>query len=390
MPRLTARFVDTVTRPGKYHDAGGHGLSLRVEPGGAKNWVWRGTIRNPTGGPGRRVDRGLGPVGVVTLREARESALDFRRAAFRGVDLGRRERERERPDTPTLRECAEATIEAHRPTWKPGSRSEEHWRSSLEHYILGTLGDRPIDQIASGDLLAIIGPLWGEKREAARKLLARIRAVVRWALAAGHIAADPLPPVIAALPKNGHQVQHVAALPAERVGDAIRAVRTSGAWWATKSCFEIIALCGVRSGEARGAQWSEVQTAEAVWTVPAERTKTSQMQRIPLSPRALEVLRDAHERTGGTGLIFPSPTGRALTSETLSKLCRELDLGMSPHGLRSSLRSWAAEQGVPRDLAEMLLGHAVGGVEGSYQRSDLLQRRRGVLEDWAKYLKITR
>ena len=254
--------------------------------------------------------------------------------------------------------------------------------------MFGTLGGRPIDTITSADLLAIIGPLWAERRETARKLLARLRAVIRHALAAGHLSADPLTAVAAALPKNGANTRHFEALPASEVGDAIRTVQASGAHWAAKSCFEFVALTGARSGEARGARWSEVDTAARLWTVPGERTKTSKSLRVPLSGRAVEILADAAQRSGGdpTGLVFPSKSGRVLTSEGLSKLVRELGVPGTVHGMRATLRSWAAEQNIPREVAEAMLGHSVRGVEGAYQRSDVLEIRRTALENWAAFV----
>ena len=383
MPQLTAKFVATA-KPGKYHDR--DGLMLHVRASGSRSWVWRGVISDPHGGRGRRVDRGIGNTRVVTLREARDIALEYRRVAHRGVDPGRRRAQAERPTAPTLAEAIEATIAVQRAAWKPGSRSEDHWRANLTRYALPTLGDRPIDTITSSDLLGVISPVWSTRREAGRKLVARLRAVIRWALAEGHIAADPLPPVEAALPRNGVRVEHHASIPPSEVGRAIRTVQASRAHWATKLAYELIALSGVRSAEARLATWSEFDLEAAVWCLPGERTKTGEPQRIPLAPRVLEILRDARERGGAAGLVFPAPSGRPLTSEALSKLARELGLGGSIHGLRASLRTWCAERGVDHATAEALLGHIQPGVVAAYQRGDLLAARRGVLERWGEHV----
>ena len=189
----------------------------------------------------------------------------------------------------------------HSPGWRD-PRREHNWRSSLERFVYPQIGDMAVSEISAEHVLAVIAPIWADRRETAKKTLGRIRAVMAWSIAEGHRTDDPTAAVGRALPRNGHQVQHHAALPASEVGAAIRTVRASGCWWATAACFELIALTGVRSGEARLATWAEVDFDAEVWTVGASRTKTSQEQRVPLSRRAVEVLRDAHERTGGVGL----------------------------------------------------------------------------------------
>ena len=194
----------------------------------------------------------------------------------------------------------------------------------------------------------------------------------------------------AALPRNGTAVQHRAALPAEKVGEAIRTVRASGAWWATRAVYEILARTGVRSGEARLATWAEIDLDERVWTIASARTKTGRPQTIPITDRVAEILAEAAERAGGDpdpgALLFPSQTGKVMSDGAVSKLVRELAIGGTPHGLRASLRSWMAAEGVPHDLAEMSLGHVQSAVVSAYQRSDLLERRREVAERWSRYL----
>ena len=123
-----------------------------------------------------------------------------------------------------------------------------------------------------------------------------------------------------------------------------------------------------------------------IWTISADRTKTGREHRIPLSEAALAVLENSRERTGGAGLLFPTLRGRALSSAGYSKLLKENEIGAVPHGMRSSFRSWAAEAGILREVAEAALGHAVGGVEGRYQRSDMLEARRECMESWGRYL----
>ena len=373
--KLTAQFVRTAP-PGKYGDL--HGLILRVMPSGSRQWLWRGVVH------GRRRDLGLGGFPYTSLAEARQTAFEYRKLARAGGDPAALHR----VGTPvTFAQAVEKVIALHSPNWKD-PRRVKNWRSSLERFVYPRIGAKPVGEVNATDILAVVGPIWADRRETARKVLGRIRTVLRWAVAEGLRADEPCDAVRAALPSNGTAVEHHAALPADQVGDAIQEVRASGCWWATSSCFEVIALTGVRSGEARLATWDEIDIEAAVWEIPADRTKTSQPLRVPLSSRALDVLLDARERTGGEpdGLVFPSVTGRAMSDSTASKLVRELGINGTVHGLRASLRSWMAEQAVPRDVAEQVLGHAVAGVEAAYQRSDLLARRREVLEDWAAHI----
>ena len=374
---LNATFVRQVKLPGRYGDGrGGHGLSLLVKPMAngrtSKTWSQRYYVS------GRPVMLGLGAYPVVTLAAARAKALENRRALAEGRDpRGSR--------AVTFEQAAERTITLHADGWR-NPRTADHWRSTLQRFAYPTIGNKPVAEVTTADVLAIIGPLWLNRHEQASKTLGRMRAVVRWSIAEGLRPDDPTTAVAAALPKANGVVEHHAALPADQVGAAIATVRASRAHPATKAAFELIALCGVRSGEARLATWAEVDFDAEVWTIDGSRTKTSAAQRIPLSRRAVEVLRDAHGRTGGEGYVFPGPSGRPLSDAAMSKLLRELGIDGTVHGLRSTLRSWMAEQGVPRDLAEMSLGHAVAGVEAAYMRSDLLERRREVLQRWADYI----
>ena len=377
---LSATFVRQIRRPGRYGDGrGGHGLSLLVKPMAngrtSKTWSQRYYVS------GHPLMIGLGAYPVVTLAAARAKALENRRALAEGRDpRGSR--------AVTFEQAAERTITLHADGWR-NPRTADHWRSTFRRFVYPHIGNKPVAEVTTADVLAIIGPLWLNRHEQARKTLGRIRAVLRWAVAESLRHDDPTTAVTAALPKNGNVVEHHRSLPADQVGDAIATVRASGAWWATKASYELIALTGVRSGEARLATWAEVNTDAALWQIPGNRTKTGQPQRVPLSRRALEVLHDARERASGEpdGWVFPAPVaGRPLSDAALSKLLRELGIDGTVHGLRSTIRSWMAERAVPRDLAEQVLGHAVGGVESAYQRSDLLERRRGIMEDWAQHV----
>ena len=236
----------------------------------------------------------------------------------------------------------------------------------------------------------MLAPIWNAKCVTASRVRQRIGAVMKWAIAQGHCSDNPAGEAIgAALPKGGANKAHHQALPYDRMSDALGRVRESGCNRIAALAFEFMVFTA-RSGELRSARWSEIDFEAATWTVPAERMKTRRAHRVPLSSRALEVLAEARESDNGNALVFPSAAATPLADSTLSKLCKELHLGMVPHGACSSFRQWAAERTkIPREVAEEALAHVnPNRVEAAYQRSDLFERRRALMESWARYLDV--
>ena len=379
---LSAAFVKTVKDPGRYGDGrGGHGLSLLVKPSStgrlAKSWSQRLRIN------GEPFNIGLGSFPIVTLKEARDKALENRRAVEQGKDPRVRT-----SSIPTFADAAEIVIGIHATGWKTG-RNEANWHRNLSQYAYPTLGAKLVSEITSQDVMGLLVPIWTEKRETARKLRQRIGAVMKWAVAQGYRADNPAGDTIgAALPKNGHVIQHQRALPHEEVAGALDTIRETGAWVGTKLAFEFLCLTATRSGEARLATWSEFDLETQVWTIPASRMKRQREHRVPLSNQAMEVLRRARSLNDVDGLVFPSVTGRALTDSTISKLLRWNNIGCVPHGMRSSFRVWAAEcSNAPREIAEMCLAHVEGSaVELAYRRTDYFQARHQLMQQWADYI----
>ena len=376
---LSAAFVKTVTTPGRYGDGrGGYGLSLLVKPmaSGRLSKTWSQRVRIA----GRPANIGLGRYPVVSLSEARAAALKNARAVAQGQDV-------RGGGVPTFEEAVEKVVEIHRPTWKDGARSADIWRSSLGEYAIPRLGRKRVSDVTTADVMACLLPIWNEKRETARRVRQRIGAVMKWAVAQGYRQDNPAGEAIgAALPKSTGVQKHMRALPHAEVAAALTKVRASGAWPSTKMAFEFLVLTAARSGEVRLATWGEVDRDGAVWTVPAERMKTQREHRVPLSDRALEVLREASKYADGSGLVFPSQSGRVLSDMTISKLVKEQGIPAVPHGFRSSFRDWCSDTGQPREVAEMALAHVVRGVEGAYARSDLFERRRRLMDRWAGYI----
>ena len=373
--QLSVQFVRSVTQPGRYGD--GMGLMLNVKQTGSKSWVQRLVVQ------GKRRDIGLGSALRVSLAEARKIAFKNWCEARGGGDPTR-----QAGTVPTFEAALDIVIAIHREGWKHAGKSEAQWRASLRDYAMARIGARPVDQITSADVLAVLVPIWSTKRETARRVRGRISSVMQWAIAEGYRSDDPAgDPIRAALPRNGAVKRHQRALPYQDVSDALAALQATTAAPTTLLALEFLILTAARSGEVRRATWTEVDLDAAVWTVPATRMKQKREHRVPLSSRALEILREAGPGHG-TDLIFPSATGRTMSDGTLSKLLRDNGVECVPHGFRSSFRDWSAEKSnVPGEIAEMALAHVNSNkVEAAYRRTDLFEARRDLMQRWADYL----
>ena len=381
--RLSARFVATIEQPGRYGDGrGSGGLSLLVKHTArghlAKSWAQRISV------DGRQRNLGLGSWPHVSLAEAREKCALNLAARRRGELVTGRLR-----TVPTFEEAVEKVIAVHRAGWKDGGRQEKLWRASLRDHAMPKLGGRPVNRINTSDVMAVLLPIWNEKRVTARRVRHRISAVMRWAVAQGYREDNPAGEAIgAALPRNAVQVRHLPALPYAAVAHAIETVRGSGAYPATVLAFEFLVLTACRSGEVRGALWKEINLEAREWCVPAERMKTKREHRVPLSTGALAVLHEAQRLADGSGLVFPSARGCALSEVAISAMVRNLGIGAVPHGFRSSFRDWAAEcSDAPREVCELALAHVnTNAIEAAYRRTDLFERRRALMEQWARFL----
>ena len=381
MGRLTAARVKSITKPGRYGDGGT--LFLVVAPRGSKSWVQRITI------DGRRRDIGLGGYPFVGLAAARQKAVDNRAAIMAGRDPLA---EKRRSSMPTFRQAARRTCDALSPGW----RNRKHtvgWMQSLERHAFPVIGDVSVDRIAREDVLRVLTPIWSSRPETARRVRQRIRATLRWAWAHGYVDGNVAGEGIeGALPKMPAVKQHFRALPYREVAAALGTVNRSRASVAAKLCLRLLVLTATRSGEARGARWDEIDLEAAEWRIPAERMKAHNAHRIPLSRPALAVLEQARLLDDGSGLVFPSSVrrGRPLSDMTLTKLLRTQGIAerATVHGFRSSFRDWASEcTDTPHAVMELSLAHRVGSnVEQAYARSDLLAKRRVLMEQWGAFV----
>ncbi|MCY4602056.1 MAG: integrase arm-type DNA-binding domain-containing protein [Acidobacteria bacterium] len=375
---LSSAFARTVSRAGRYCD--GNGLYLEVKPSGTRSWIQRLVIR------GRRRELGLGAFPLVSLKEARARALANRQAARTGGDpLAEKQRAR---GMPTFAEAAERVWADKHPGWRNRQHARD-WLSSLTRYVIPTIGRMPVCDVTSADVLATLRRIWHVRPETARRVRQRMSAVMEWAIAMQLRADNPCDRVGAVLGPQQDLVKHMPALHHAEVGPAVRTIWASGATPAVKLAFEFLVLTAARSGEVRGAEWTEIDLRAGVWTIPATRTKAKREHRVPLSRRAARILDAARSLDHGSSpLVFPSRENRPIGVTRLPKLLQRHKIAAVPHGFRSSFRDWAAEEtNHPREVIEAALAHAVGNqTEAAYARSDLFERRRRLMNEWATYL----
>ena len=375
---LTAAKVRQEKRPGRYAD--GNGLYLHVSETGARWWLWRGTI---DGQPKRR-EIGMGSARLVSLAEARATARTWRRIARAGGDPVA-ERDKGKRQSLTFEEAA-------RRVWaeqiEPNAKNAKHcqqWINTLRNYAFPLIGSLPVHAIRQSDILRVLSPIWTEKPETARRVRQRLRTVLNWARAAGHYdGINPVEGVEDGLPKQRAKVQHFKALPYGELPNLMRSIEDVDGMGALSLRFTI--LTAARSGEVRGAMWSEIDTEARLWTVPGERMKAGEPHRVPISDAALAVLKSV--RGLSEGLVFPSSRrDRPLSDMTLAAVLKRLEVPATVHGMRSTFRDWCEEMtGFPHEVKEAALAHTVRNkAEAAYRRTDLFDKRRDLMDQWARF-----
>ncbi len=374
--KLTVSKVARLDQPGRYSDGGC--LYLVVTTSGAKQWVSRLTIH------GKQTDLGLGGISYVSLSEAREEAARLRRVARQGGDP-RIERRRE---TMTFADAAKRVHANLLPTWR-NKKHAETWLATIENYANPHFGSRPIDTLGTADLLRVLSPIWTTKHETAKRLKQRLATVFDWAKGAGHYPHEnPVNGLKKAMPAVKRRVEHMAAMDWRDVPAFM--AELSDRTGVSARTLEFIILTAARSGEARGALWSEMDGD--IWTVPGARMKRGVVHRVPLSPQALGVL--SKVRGLDPSIVFPSrtvvPKGepRAQSVMVFKALVKRMSReGFTIHGFRSAFRDWCSESAhADRAVAEAALSHATGNeVERAYARSDLFERRRALMDAWGRH-----
>ena len=385
MGNLTALSAKSLSRPGRHGD--GDGLYLYISPAGSKSWVQRIVI------DGRRRDIGLGAHPAISLGNARSIAHDNRTAVAEGRDPVLEKREardttrRPAPSIPTFAEAASHVIELRRPTWSNAKHAAQ-WTNTLATYAYPVIGTKHVEEVNSGDVLAVLTPIWTSKSETASRVRQRMETVFDWAIAQGWRLDNPAGrSILKVLPKLPKVKNHHPALPYAEVPAALEQVRESTAQPVTKLSFEFLVLTAARSSEVRLAEWSEIDLESRTWTIPDSRMKARREHRVPLAGRALDVLSEARD-LGNNGLVFPAASGKPLSNMVYVALLRRLGVPAVAHGFRSSFKDWCIEcTDTPWVVGEAALAHNLGNsTETAYARSDLFERRRGLMAEWADFL----
>jgi integrase len=387
--RLSNFRVERAKRPGMYADGGG--LYLRVAEGGSKQWIFRYVIN------GRLRDMGIGPEHTLTLAEARERATAARKLRLDGIDPIEHKRAQRAAQQAadakamTFKQCAEGYIRDNEAEWtNPKHRYE--WSSTLSRYVYPVLGNLPVATIDTPLVLKVVKPLWERAPETASRVRGRIENVLGWATVHHYRTGDNPARwrglLEHALPARNKvaKVKHLAALPYAQAALFMAKVRQDTR--VAARCLEFIALTAARVGEAVTATWNEINFADRVWTVPAERMKADKEHRIPLPDAALAVLK-AMQTIRQSDYVFPGQrNAHAVGANSVLRVAKEASgLDITTHGLRSTFRDWAAEcTSFDNNAVEMALAHTIpSAVEKAYRRGDLFDKRRKLMDAWAAY-----
>lgn len=395
--RLTARQVIAKSLPsGLHHDGGG--LYLQNRDHGHRSWLFRFTH------DGKRHWMGLGSIEETALSEAREQAAQFRAEVKRGINPMTQRRAQiaatvSRTSRAMTFESAMDRFLASKSAQWSNEKHAKQWRSTLTRYALPKLGKMPVAEITTDDVLRVLEGEWLEKTETMNRVRGRIEKILDWATAAKHREGDNparwrgnLKELLAD-PTTTKNEQHFAALPYDQVPEFVAELHGRPGMSAKATEFTI--LTAARTTMVRGATWSEIDLEARVWTVPAERMKGRKNQRrehkIPLSDRAVEILESV--QGDHPEIVFPSTSGRAMSSNTMLALLKRMDRSdVTIHGFRSSFRDWAAETtSYPHEVVEMALAHTIKNkAEAAYRRGDLLKKRRALMQDWAEHCQPTK
>ena len=379
--KLTSLRVKALREPGKYEDGGG--LRVVVDPSGAKRWVVRVTIN------GNRIERGLGAFPLVSLEAARAKAGEIRRAAENDVDLRVEQRARELSGT-TFRRMFEISF-AQRQKQLSNAKHLKQWSSTMEAYVFPRIGDVPVANVTTAQVLDVLTPIWFDKPETAKRVLQRMETVFKSAIVRGiRERASPCVGVAAELGIKHREVTHHASMPWAKVPDFIATLQTDGGrrQKTTSLALEFLILTATRSGETRGALWTEIDLQKATWEIPKERMKARSAHRVPLSNRCLEILDEARSLTPKSKLVFEASKAECMLSAmTFTKLLRDLELDATAHGFRASFKVWAAEVAhAQHEVSEAALAHAIPSkVVAAYLRTDFFEERKALMSAWAAH-----
>jgi len=396
MPRKLSNALTPLAvknaKPGRHADGGG--LHLLVKDTGARSWVYRFMLN------GKTRDIGLGAAAgqdAISLAAARDAASALRLKVKAGIDP-LEERDRMAAEALaaaqaahiagiTFKKVAEDYIAANEDGWR-NDKHRQQWRNTLSTYVYPVIGELPVAEIATAHVLQILEPIWKAKAETANRVRGRMETILDAAKARGyrdgenparwrgHIA--QILPARSRLTRGHHK-----ALPYDAIPEFVSKLREREAVAALTLEFAI--LTAARTGEVLGAKWDEVDMDKAIWTIPPARMKAGKEHRVPLSARAVEILKETQQL--GKEWLFPAAKGGKLSGMAMAMLLRRMDVDVTVHGFRSGFRDWAAEcTGYAHEVAEMALAHTIDNkVERAYRRGDLFEKRRRLMDDWGTF-----
>jgi integrase len=387
--RLTVHKVERLATAGRYYDndRAAKGLLLQVAPSGSKSWIMR-YQKN-----GRQRALGLGSFPLITLEEARKKAVAARLLLLQGQDPNDTKRAARRDtETITFQEAAEKYFAAHEAEWS----SRVHRRqflNSLRNHVFDRIGKMPIDQIETPHVLKVLEPVWETTTETATRIRSRIEAVLDWAKVRGYRSGDN-PAIwkghldhLLGKPGKIAKVTNHPCLPFAQINEFVIELRKRAGTAAR--ALEFLILTATRTGDVRGALWSEIDLTAKTWTIPAERMKAKKEHCVPLVESAIELLRSL-PRENNNPFVFIAPTpGRGLASMAMNTLLKRMKQQIATvHGFRATFKTWASEMtNFQSDVIEMALAHSVGSkVEQAYQRGTMFAKRRALLDAWSAYI----
>lgn len=378
-------------KPGMYGDGGGLWLQITTGAAGHANrsWLFRFAIS------GRRREMGLGPVHTIGLKDARAKAAELRKVVYEGRDpIAERDAQKAARAAATAKqvtfaECAASYSKAHSPKWS--AKHAYQWSSAMARFASPILGKLPVDVIDVGLVVKVLEPIWHERPETASRLRGGIESVLAWATVRQFRSGDNparwgnhlqqlLPSRREILP-----VEHFAALPYREVPDLMAKLRELDG--VRERALELLVLCASRAGEVLGARWDEIDIAERLWIIPASRMKSRREHRIPLCDRAIAILEEM-KLCQRNDFVFPGERRENLGESPMRELLKRLGYKATIHGMRSAFRDWAGEQtNFAREVCEAALAHVSGdATERAYARTDMLAKRRKLMEGWAAFL----
>ncbi|MDD9723035.1 tyrosine-type recombinase/integrase [Sulfitobacter sp. PR48] len=381
--KLTKKLVENLGA-GRHGD--GNGLYLVVDPSGARRWIVRVVVKgqkNKKGAP-LRTDFGLGGADIVTINQARERALEYRRMAKQGLNP----RFNARQEVPTFEEVAQQVHIDRMPTWKNAKHGQQ-WINTLRDYAFPKLGRMPIDSIDQPEVMMCLAPIWTEKHETAKRLAQRIKVVLDVARSKGFRSGEnPVTLVKEAqvLPKVKVKVKHHKAMAWQDVPAFYADLMSRNAMAA--NALRFTCLTGSRTTEVLKMRWEELDFDAGVWTCPEERMKGNEEHRVPLTAQMLEIVKPL-KALKSVFVFEGQKRNHPLSNMAMLMLLRRMGVeGVTVHGFRSTFRDWVSETGKRQwEVAERSLSHKVGSkVERAYARSDLLEKRRALMDEWSRFV----